>query len=279
MPPLVTPDWLAERLETGGVKVVDASWHLPSAGRDPLAEYREGHIPGALFWSIDAMSLAGDPRPHMMPRVDEFAASLGRLGIGPHDDVVAYDTSGTNSSAARAWWQLRAIGHRSAAVLDGGLGGWQAADRALASGDEPLAPVEYPLPVGITGFRSREAVMGLLDQSEVQIVDARSAGRFAGTEPEPRPGVRSGHIPGSVNLPIARLVDRDGRLLLPEQLRAVLRDAGVDLQRPVVAMCGSGLTACAIVLALETLGHQEHTVYDGSWTEWGSDSDLPLEVG
>lgn len=279
MPTLVTPHWLAERLGTGGVRVVDASWHLPTAGRDALAEYREEHIPGALFWSIEEMSAAGDPRPHMMPLADEFAASLGRLGIGPDDQVVAYDTSGTNFSAARAWWQLQAVGHRSAAVLDAGLGGWKAAGLALASGHEHLAPVDYPVPAGVTGFRSRDEMLGLLHHPEAQIVDARSAGRFAGTDPEPRPGVRSGHVPGSRNLPIARLVDGEGRLLPPEQLRTVFRDAGVDLQRPVMALCGSGLTACAIVLALETLGHREHAVYDGSWTEWGSDPELPLEIG
>lgn len=278
MIPLVSRDWLAERLGTRGIKVVDASWYLPATGRDPHAEYRARHIPGALFWDLDEMSTAGDPRPHMMPPVEEFAAALGRLGVGPADQVVVYDDSGTNFSAARAWWQLRAIGHQSVAVLDGGLRGWSDAGLALASGDEPLVPVEYPVPPGVRGFHSREDVLALLDRGHVQLLDARSPGRFAGTEPEPRPGVRSGHIPGSVNLPIARLVDGQGRVLPPPALKGVLRDAGVDLQRPVVALCGSGVTACAILLALETLGHQDHAVYDGSWTEWGSDPDLPASA-
>ncbi len=278
MAPLVTPDWLAARLGDSALRVVDASWHLPTTGRDARAEYLVEHIPGALFWDLEAMSATGDPRPHMMPRADQFAEALGALGIGPGDRVVAYDTSGTNFSAARAWWQLRAAGHREVAVLDGGLGGWKAAGLTVATGEERRPATHYPTPPAIRGFRSKREVLELLGHPEAQLVDARSAGRFAGREPEPRPGVRGGHIPGSRNLPIALLVDDEGRLLPEDQLRAAFRQAGVDPDRPVVASCGSGVSACAIVLVLECLGHQDHTVYDGAWTEWGSDADLPVET-
>ena len=278
MAPLVTPDWLAARLGDNALRVVDASWHLPTAGRNARAEYLAEHIPGALFWDLEAMSAMGDPLPHMMPPAPQFAGALGALGIGPGDRVVAYDTSGTNFSAARAWWQLRAVGHREVVVLDGGLGGWKAAGLTMATGEEHRPATNYPTPSAIRGFRSKREVIALLGRPEVQLVDARSAGRFAGQEPEPRPGVRSGHIPGSRNLPIALLVDGEGRLLPEDQLRAVFRQARVDPDQPVVASCGSGVNACAIVLALESLGLQEHTVYDGSWTEWGSDADLPVEI-
>jgi thiosulfate/3-mercaptopyruvate sulfurtransferase len=279
MGPLVTPDWLAARLGDTALRVVDASWHLPTAGRNAQAEYLAEHIPGALFWDLEAMSATGDPLPHMMPPAAQFAGALGSLGIGSGDRVVAYDTSGTNFSAARAWWQLRAVGHREVAVLDGGLGGWKAAGLTMATGEEPRpSTTNYPTPSAIRGFRSRREVLALLDHPEAQLADARSAGRFAGREPEPRPGVRSGHIPGSRNLPIALLVDDQGRLLPEGQLRAVFRQAQVDPDRPVVACCGSGVTACAIVLALECLGLQDHAVYDGSWTEWGGDADLPVET-
>ena len=278
MAPLVTPDWLAARLGDRALRVVDTSWHLPPTGRNARAEYLAEHIPGALFWDLEAMSATGDPLPHMMASAAQFAGALGALGIGPGDRVVAYDTSGTNFSAARVWWQLRAVGHREVAVLDGGLGAWRAAGLTMATGEERRPATNYPTPSAIRGFRSKGEVLALLDHPEAQLVDARSVGRFAGREPEPRPGVRSGHIPGSRNLPIALLVDNQGRLLPEDQLRAVFRQARVDPDRPVVASCGSGVNACAIVLALESLGLQDHAVYDGSWTEWGGDADLPVEI-
>jgi len=278
--PLASPGWLAEVIDQQGVAVVDASWYLPASGREGHAEYLAGHIPGARWFDIDALSDASTSLPHMMPPAADFAAAMETLGIGDGDLVVCYDGSGTNLSAARAWWMFRAFGHDRVAVLDGGLGRWKAEGRPLESGPPaPVVPARFTATLQQGLIASWQDVTAGIADGSVQVADARSPGRFAGTEPEPRSGIRGGHIPGSLSLPYPDLVAPDGTLLPDEALRRRLGAAGVRLDRPTIALCGSGVTACAILLALEQLGCPGGRLYDGSWTEWGGRSDLPVETG
>ena len=278
--PLVSTSWLAVRLGDPHLVVMDASWYLPTSGRDARAEYLAGHVPGALWFDLDGLSDQQSPLPHMLPGPDEFAAAIGAIGVGDQDTVIVYDGSGGNLSAARAWWTFRVFGHDRVAVLDGGLGKWQAEDRPLAVG-----PVSGRVPAAFTARMRREWLWSLADvwadlgRGGVQVVDARVGPRFEGTEPEPRPGLRGGHIPGSRNLPYSSLVNPDGTLLGRERLLELFRAAGVDPHRPVVASCGSGVSACAVLLALEALGGSGTLLYDGSWTEWGGRQDTPVEIG
>ena len=249
--------------------VLDASWYLPSAGRDAAREHRSGHIPGALFYDLDRLSDPDTPLPHMLGSAERFGAAMGELGVGDDDMVVAYDGSGANLSAARAWWTMKVFGHDRAAVLDGGFGAWQREGRPVESGVATRRPAQFTARYRPELVRSIDQVQRALASGTEQVLDARSAGRFHGREPEPRPGLRSGHMEGSHNLPYSELVGPDGRLLDRETLTDRLRNSGVDLSRPVITSCGSGVSACALLLALEQIGHQEHAVYDGSWAEWG----------
>jgi thiosulfate/3-mercaptopyruvate sulfurtransferase len=267
--PLVSTAWLADRLGDPGLVALDSSWYLPQAGRDPRAEYLGGHIPFALWWDLDRYSDHETDLPHMLPRPDTFAADMGALGIGSDAMVVAYDTSGANGSAGRAWWQFRAMGHDRVAVLDGGLGAWKAEGRPVATGEACRPPAEFRATPRPAMVRSRAELERLLREGSVQVLDARAPGRFAGTDAEPRPGVRSGHIPGSLNLPFDELTGPGGRLLPAGELRQRFQAAGLAFDRPVVALCGSGTTACALVLGLEVVGFRDVAVYDGSWAEWG----------
>jgi thiosulfate/3-mercaptopyruvate sulfurtransferase len=275
---LVTTDWLAAHLSDSNVRVVDGSWHMPQLRRDPRAEFAQAHIPGAAFFDIDAIADHSTDLPHMLPSPEEFARAVGALGIGDGDRVIVYDVRGV-VSAARVWWTFRAFGHDDVAVLDGGLPRWRADGHPVESG------VSSPTPRTFTARPRPDLVRDLARMREnlraprEQVLDARSAGRFAGTEPEPRAGLRGGHIPGSRNLPYDRLYRPDGTLLPPADLKVAFETAGVDLGRPVVTTCGSGVTASVLALALHTLGRRDVAVYDGSWTEWGGRDDTPIARG
>jgi thiosulfate/3-mercaptopyruvate sulfurtransferase len=273
--PLVTTAWLAERLGRPNIRIVDGSWHMHGLARDARAEFAQAHIPGAVFFDIDAIA---DPRtslPHMLPSAAAFARSVGSLGIGSRDRVVVYDTRGV-VSAARVWWTFRAFGHDAVAVLDGGLPRWRTEDRPVESGQPAPRPRRFTARLRRRLVRDLAAVRANLTRRREQVVDARSRGRFDGTEPEPRAGLRAGHIPGSLNLPYDQLYQADGTLLPSDELRRRFEASGLDLDKPVVTSCGSGITASVLALGLSVLG-RDAAVYDGSWTEWGGRADTPVE--
>lgn len=276
MDPLVSTDWLAAHLRDADLRVVDGSWHMPQAKRDPRAEFLAAHIPGAVFFDIDGIADHSTSLPHMLPTADTFADAVGGLGIGSGDRVVVYDTRGV-VSAARVWWTFRAFGHDAVAVLDGGLPKWKAEGRPLESGEPKPARRIFRATLQPALVRDLAAMRANLTTRHEQIVDARSAGRFDATEPEPRAGLRGGHIPGSLNLPSDTLLRADGTLLPPGDLRTRFDAAGVAFDRPVTTTCGSGITASVLAFALHLLGHPRVAVYDGSWTEWGGRTDTPVE--
>lgn len=277
MPPLVSTAWLAERLGASDLVLLDATMYLPPEGRNAREEFRRGHIPGAHFFDIDEIADEPSGLPHMLPSQGRFARLIGALGVSNESRVVFYDQKGL-FSAARGWWLMGVFGHDRAAVLDGGLPKWRAENRAIESGEPPP-----PQPaVFVPNFRARR-VRGLgdllanLETKAELVLDARAAGRFAGTVPEPRPGVRSGHIPGAKSIPYTEMLAKDGTFLTPAQLRARFAKAGADGKRPVVTSCGSGVSASVLTLGLTLAGLPAGALYDGSWTEWGSRSDTPLE--
>jgi thiosulfate/3-mercaptopyruvate sulfurtransferase len=276
---LVETDWLASHLAAPDVIVLDGSMHLPTTGRNARAEYAEAHIPGALFFDIDEISDKSSALPHMLPSTVQFASQMKKMGIGDGGRIVVYDSEGLYS-AARVWWMFRTMGHDDVAVLNGGLKKWRAEGRPLEDLPPPARTPRHFTPRLRTDLvRDWSEVKGLIGDPATQIVDARAAPRFAGSVAEPRAGLRAGHIPSSKNVPFQSLLNADGTLKSVAALRAAIAAAGVDENSPVVASCGSGVTAGVIAFALAQLGHPDTAVYDGSWTEWGSRQDLPIETG
>lgn len=276
--PLVSTAWLAEHLSAPDVRVVDGSWHLPTENRDARAEYRQAHIPGAVFFDIDEICDETNPLPHMLPHPVKFSSRMRKLGLGDGSRIVVYDTKGL-FSAARVWWMLRVMGHEDVVVLDGGLPKWISEGRPIE--DLPPPPRERHFTVRFDSnlIRTLDEVRRDVETGKEQVLDVRPAARFAGQAPEPRPGVRSGHIPGSKNLPWETLLSPDGALLPAEKLAAKLAEAGIDIDKPVVATCGSGVSAGILALAMARLGRWRTPVYDGGWAEWGSREDLPAATG
>lgn len=275
---LVSTDWLAAHLKDPDLRVLDASWHMPATGRNALAEYDAAHIPGARFFDIDEIADHRSSLPHMAPPTEKFISRMRAMGVGDGHQVVVYDSTGL-FSAARVWWTFRLMGKTDVAVLDGGLPKWLAEGREV----EDMPPMVRDRHITVQRqnalVKDVTQVAHAAKLAEAEIVDARAAPRFRGEVPEPRAGLRAGHIPGSKNLPYGQLLAADGTMKAPVALAAAFAGAGVDLSKPIITTCGSGVTAAILSLALERIGHRNHSLYDGSWSEWGMYDDLKIAKG
>ncbi len=275
---LIETEELARELHAPDLVILDASWHMPAEARNARAEYLAEHIPGALFFDIEEIADTKSHLPHMLPPPEKFSSRMRSMGIGDGSRIVVYDSAGL-FSAARVWWTFRVMGVQDISVLNGGLPKWKREGHALESGEPTARTARH-----FTARRNADLVRDLSDMKSLikdrtaEIVDARAAERFAGKAPESRAGLRSGHIPGAHNLPFAKLIAKDGTLKPAPEVERLFEEAGVDLSKPVVASCGSGITASVLALALAEIGHRRTSVYDGSWSEWGADQNLPIET-
>ena len=278
--PLVSTDWLAAHRGAPDLRIVDATFYFPHEGKDARAEFEAAHIPGAVFFDIDDIAETNTDLPHMVPPPEKFSAKVRKLGLGDGCRIVAYDQKGL-FSAARAWWMFRLFGHADVAVLDGGLPKWRTEGRPTEDGPaRPAGERHFTARKDNSLIREIDQMRSILRSGREQVLDARPAERFAGQAPEPRPGLRGGHMPGSRNLPYDQLIDPDsGTMKDPAALRALFAEAGIDLGRPVVTSCGSGLSACLLALGLHRLDVRRTAVYDGSWAEWGRPGETPVATG
>ncbi len=267
--PLISTAWLADNLGRPDVKVIDASWRMPG-GPPARADYDERHISGAVFFDIDAIADQSSPLPHMLPTPAEFEAAVGALGVSDHYTIIVYDDHGI-FSAARVWWTFRAMGHHAVAVLDGGLPKWLSEGESVTGDTPAIAPANYQADPQPRMACDAEAIRAALNNDASSVVDARPAARFFGDAPEPRQGLRSGHMPGAHNLPFGALLNDDGTMRAADDIAALFSAAGADLSQPIITTCGSGVTAAVLSLALETIGHRRHSLYDGSWAHWGDE--------